>query len=343
MSLSYYFLDNGRLPTPPHVDPSTIPLRELARIRGSMWTARLDVAYGPRPYQPTNILEMGSLRFYPQPEERQRQIDAYTSRGYTHTDIGPWIPPDNASGGYHQQYPFTTQTFDEYLDQLQLLWDNHIVPICFLKPDNWDAGKFDWLLDTYYTSPRAQQLIRASCIAWEPSKDTPNAEWVRWAQAQARVLPHALRCLHMEADFDAPGNNDDFTPSSPTYIGMGQAWQRVAPYLHVYLNQTYGYMAGGNPIPQPAFLTEFAKLFNPADPGSLVGRFTTGYAGYPTSSAWGTGKRLLVCAAEFAATADYHWDWPEVYARQIGDFAMAHGADGYLDGGTVDVPTPRGF
>lgn len=341
MKLSRYLRENVS-PSGGHVDPSNIPLAELARIRGSMWTARLDVAYGPRPNQPSNILTLDALYLYDE-TEKLRQLKAYTGRGYTHTDVGPWIPPNNDVSLYHSIYPIKLQTFDEYLDNLQVMWDNGVTPICFIKPDNWNAAWFDWLLDTYYTSERAQRLCRVVCIAWEPNKDTPNAEWVRWAKSQARVLPRALKTMHMETDFDAPGNNADFTPSSPTYIGMGQAWCNIAPYIHLYLNQTYGYMDGGNPIPQSPFLTEFAKLFNPNDQGSLIGRFMTGYAGYPTFSAWGPNKRILVCAAEYAATADFHWDWSEVYARQIGDFAIQSGADGYLDGGTVNVPIPRGL
>jgi len=39
----------GAAPPRTHVDPSTIPLGELARVRGAMWSARLDLPFGPRP------------------------------------------------------------------------------------------------------------------------------------------------------------------------------------------------------------------------------------------------------------------------------------------------------
>jgi hypothetical protein len=51
-------------------------------------------------------------------------------------------------------------------------------------------------------------------------------------------------------------------------------------------------------------------------------RFTWGYAGWPTSSAWGSGQRLRVYAAEYAAFANFWWDWDERFARQRQKMAM---------------------
>ena len=344
-------------PPPPHVDPSAIPLRELARIRGAMWTARLDVDYGPRPHQPTNIIATTSLHLYP-PAERQRIYAALRSRGYTHAVSGPWFP--GGDQGYHAQYPERAITWDEYLDLLQELWDAGLAPVVFCKPDNWTAAQLE-TLTAYYAQPRAQRLVRIAVPGgWEPSMDTSNAEWVRWVSWGARVLPNALRLIHMAPDFDAPGNDLDFTEYNPRvfnvdgsvdlarsvrnphYIGMAKAWANVAPYLHAYLMQNGGYASGRDVVPSDQFKRNFCALFNPAGGReSIASRFQRGVAGWPTFSAWGAGQGMWLYAGEYAAYISYWQDAPEQYSMQLGDLAMSCGADGYLDGGSVPVPVKR--
>ena len=70
-----------------HVDPSGIPLEELAAIHGAMWTTRINVPYGPRPGQDTNILATDFYGLYDAPTQ-ERMLDVYQGRGYTHAVAG---------------------------------------------------------------------------------------------------------------------------------------------------------------------------------------------------------------------------------------------------------------
>lgn len=309
-----------------HVDPSQIPLETLAKIRGSMWTARLNLPFGPRPNQDSNIIATDFMSCY-SGTDKARIVEALKGRGYTHVVMGPVVDSD----GYHGCYPPRdwSDAFDEWLDLMQYFWDHGLAPVVFIKPDNWTAADLE-TLTPLFQSVRAQRLIRI-CVpgGWEPSEDTSNAEWVRWVSWGARVLPNALRLIHMAADFDAPGNNDDFTQSSPLYIGMAEAWHRVVPYLHGYLVQNGGYATSGDEVPTYDFVLNFQAQFNM--PRGLTDRFQNGYAGWPTYSAWGE-KPLLVYAGEFAAYGDFWQNFDEHYARLLGDIALASGAAGSLDG-----------
>ena len=62
------------------------------------------------------------------------------------------------------------------------------------------------------------------------------------------------------------------------------------------------------------------------------------YAGWPTGSAFGPNVPMKRYAGEYAAFAQYWKNWPEHESQESGDTAMAAGANGYLDGGTVNVP-----
>jgi hypothetical protein len=326
---------NRRLPAAP-LDPASVSLEQLAAIRGAMWTARHAMRTGPRPAQPSNILALPAIAAEP-PDVRAAAWRAYTSRGYTHGVIGAWQP--DGFSPYHDVYPQQRLSFDQYLDVLQEFWNNGVMPVVFIKPDGWSCGQLDSLTQ-YYSQPRAQRLVRIQVAGgWEPGKDTANAEWVCWLQWGRRVLPNALSLVHMEADVDVPGNKQD-----QDSIGIAGSWNRVAPLVHGYLVQNAGYVYGGNEQPTREFTRNFTDQFrlNPKPGrGSLMDRFTWGYAGWPTSSAWGSGQRMRVYAAEYAAFANFWWDWDERFARQLGDAAMAAGADGYLDGGTTTVPLRR--
>lgn len=332
------------------VDLLAIPLPERARIFGAMWTARYPLPWGPRPGQPSNILQLEAASIHLSPEALEPVLHAYTERGYWNAWIGPVGNPT-----YHGQYPDYPDFRQEPARYWAILrnWANHgIRPICFLKPDNWSADQLETLTG-FYSSPEAQSLCTIVVLAWEPSKDTPNAEWVRWVQWQARVFPNALRAIHMEADFDAPGNNDDFTKCweadgeengcaqpNPKFIGMPEAWRRIAPFIHLYFNQVGGYATSRDPVPSAEFKREFCKLWDPNDSASLTARFQRGTRGYPRNSAWGSEIGIIPVASEFAAYGSYWDNFPEETARDLGDFALACGAGGTFDGGHAPPPIP---
>ena len=318
------------------IDPAAVSLNELAAIRGAMWTARYPMRTGPRPAEATNILALSAIAGEPA-DVRAAAFRAYTSRGYTHGVVGAWQPTPYSP--YHRVYPQQNLSFDQYLDLLQQFWDHGIKPVVFIKPDGWSCQQLE-SLTTFYSQPRAQRLVRIAVPGgWEPNKNTPTAEWVCWLQWGRRVLPNALSLIHMEADVDAPGNAED-----QKALGNAGIWTRVAPLVHGYLVQNAGYVYGGSEEPSAEFVKNFTDQFrlNPKPGrGSLMDRFAWGYANWPTSSAWGPGKRIRVYAGEYAAFANFWSDWDERYARQLGDAAIAAGADGYLDGGTMPVPFQR--
>src|SRR5215472_5870666 len=142
------------------VDPSTMPLETLAKVRGAMWSVRLDVPYGPRPNQPDNICAMDYYQWYDAPT-RGRMLGAYVARGYRHAPTGPLVDAD----GYHGQYPTapndpTQDTWDAWLDAMQEWWNVGVAPIFFLKPDNWSFDRLKAVFEPFLLQPRSQRLIR---------------------------------------------------------------------------------------------------------------------------------------------------------------------------------------
>lgn len=321
-----------------HVDPMQFSLEQLSKIRGAMWTARLNLPYGPRPGQDSNILPTLFYSVFNRGDQL-RILEAYLERSYTHAVTGPITGNDC----YHGLYPCRTDLpsqaeWDRYLDELQEWWDRGIIPVYFAKPDGLDEPEQMGALDALYLQPRAQRLIRVVVYTgWEPWRyERTNAEWVRWLQRGQSVFPSALRLVHTVSDVDAlTGRDDDRT--LPAGQGNAISWQRTAPYLHGWLVQVAGYTDGPNPVPSPEFVKEFVALFDKSRRGSYYSRFADGYAGWPTSSAWGPGRRLLVYAAEYGAYGSFWKNWPESEAQRLGDLALQAGADGYLDGGTLPV------
>ncbi len=315
---------------------------QILAVKGAMWTCRgdeLNLPYGPRPGQASNILNISQAYLYNEPDGGPQQAEAaikkYAARGYTHCDVGP-LPM--GEGGYHGQYPDVfdfRKDPDKYLDFIRLLRKHSICPVFFAKPDNWSVADLDNRgLTSIYSAPAFQSLMPwVIDRGWEPSQDDSNRTWVEGFEWGHKVFPHAFHGIHMVCDSDAAGNNDDFTPGSPGYIGFAQSWINLAPFLHGWFVQNCGYVNGGSAVPTPEFVRNFTSQFNhAAGSGSLIDRFAHGYAGWPTFSAFGPDKRILVFAAEFAAFADYWYDWPEEEARKLGDAALAAGADGVLDG-----------
>jgi hypothetical protein len=335
----------------PHFDPSNLPLRELAQIRGALWVEDYPMPFAPRPLSPDNCLDYDAgARSIGWSHNGLSWTEAdflkmartYRSRGYTHADCGPFHPWNAAGSGYYNEYPATPQwTPDRLADHLQVrYWDQGIAPIVFTKPDNWDWRQLDELTE-FYSYPRLNRLIKIVVPGgWEPSRDTHSDEYRRWLEWGARVFPNALRCLHMFGDFDAPGNNDDFTPGQPLYIGHGAAWGKVAPYIHVYLSQTNGYSMSGDGTPSEHYIHEFTKLYSREERSSLVRRFRDGYDGWPRGSAWGPDQPLEVCAFEFASYGRYRKNFPVAPARMLGDLAISVGAIGSGDGLSLPRATP---
>lgn len=312
------------------VDPSTWTRGQILAVRGALFTARYPLPYGPRPNDPSNILNVASTFLLGQ-AERAKALQAYTDRGYTHAAMGPWIPSYDQN--YHGIYPNWTPTFDQYLDAIQELADAGIKAACFIKPDDWSIDDLDRYILPAYRTARAQQVIRLAVpMGWEPGLGTSNAEYVAAFTLLRQALPQACLQVHMVADFDAPGNNDDLTPGLPTYIGNAGCWQRLAGAgLDAYFCQVGGYWRDQSEVPTPHFLASFTNHWI-----DQHRRFYEGYAGWPTHN--DRGQQIRVIYAEGASYPDFNYNWNETYARQLGDLAMSSGADGYLDGGTVSVP-----
>jgi hypothetical protein len=184
-------------------------------------------------------------------------------------------------------------------------------------------------LEPIFTQERWQAALRMIVpMGWEPSEDTPNAEFVKRFQWAKRVFPNALQYIHLNADFDAPGNNDDLTPDQPKFIGMPECWHRVAPYLTGYLVQNGPYNCF--PGDSPTLAQNFSDQFRLTVSGSLADRFVHGYAGWPTTCA--TGEPLDVIAAEQTSYHAYWNNLPEAASRQWGQLALSAGAQGAFDG-----------
>jgi hypothetical protein len=304
-------------------DASWTPER-LRAIRGAIWPTRGPMPFGPRPGQADNIIDTGCEAYSQAELAIARGI--LNSRKYTHVQIGPFI-----DGGYHGQFPavdFRTNP-DEVLALIESWWNAGFAVLAFLGPDGWTTEQMR-TLEPIFTQPRWQAALKQIVpMGWEPSKDTPNAEFVKRYQWAKRVFPTAQQYIHLNADFDAPGNNDDLTPSSPTFIGMGQCWSRVAPYLTGFLIQNGPY--GTFPHDDPTLAQNFGDQFRAGVSGSLRDHFVNGRAGWPTTCAHGGTLDLI--AAEQTSYRAYWNNLPEDASRAWGQVAMAAGADGFFDGG----------
>jgi hypothetical protein len=224
-----------------------------------------------------------------------------------------------------------------------MFWDHGLTPIVFLHPDNWTLAQTQALYDPLIrNNGRAQRLIR--CVVpsgWEPTQYGWSSETWRDFMAWGRdLLPNALVLLHTVADVDAPVGTDENGDDNGKPNAEG--WARIVPYLHGWLTQSSAFAApDAHSDPNHPDRTNFQNwtdLFNPHITGSYQDRFQHGYAGWPTNSAWGPTTPIRVYAAEYCS----YWEWNDVnrtYAEgvQWGDAAMAAGADGYLDSGTVPV------
>lgn len=341
-------------------DPSSVPLRELARIRGAMWSVRGPWRFGPRPLSPDNITALEFLPEYGNPldasvlsAEQTAMLKTYTDLGHTHCCIGP---PDGTS--YHNQYPSTNllaspATFEIFLDWLQVLWNHGLAPIVFLHLDGATFEETFALWDPLLrTNARAQRLMRIVVPSgWEPSGyDWSSKTWALYFAWARDVLPNALVLMHNACKgdglpYDAPVGTDALYDDNGKPIG--EAWARVTPNLHGWLLQDGAY--DWAPKDSPAgdqgagFAAQFRSDSVGADAHSFAWHFATGAVGWPTMSAWGN-EPLKIYNGECTAFAAYWSNLPYAVCCEWGDLAVANGACGYLDGGTVniggDIPPP---
>jgi hypothetical protein len=334
-----------------HVDPSKISLRVLARIRGAMWTVRGPWRFGPRPGTPDNITAMGFLYCYGDPmnpavlsQEQKDMIKLYKSFGYTHV---VWGPP--TGGSYHGQYPdvdFTQskELFEKWLDWAQVFWDNGLTPICFMHRDN---DNYQQTVDLWEplirNNPRAQKLMRVIVpTGWEPTRyGWSSVTWANFLKWARDILPNALVLIHTVADVDAPVGTDELYDDNMK--GNGEGWARVTPYLHGWLIQNGAYKVAPSADPTLAknFRGQFDKGAIGAECHGVAWHFINGILNWPHNSAWGPDETIYLYNAECTSFEAYWGNVPYETSTAWGDLAIASGADGYLDSGTVDVPPAR--
>ncbi len=298
--------------------------KALRAIKGSIWPTRGPVAFGPRSGQQDNIIDSGCFA-YGVPDVATA-IAAFHKCGYTHVQVGPFVDP-----GYHGQYPaidFRTNP-DDVLAWLEAWWAAGFAVVAFIGPDGWTTEQMK-TLEPIFSQPRWQAVLKMIVpMGWEPSEDTSNAQFVERFQWAKRVFPNALQYIHLAADFDAPGDNNDFTLGQPKYIGYAEAWARVVPYLTGFLIQNGPY--GTTPQADPTLATNFGNQFRADVRGTLRDRFVNGYAGWPTFSA--NGGPLDLIAAEQTSYYAYWNNQPEATSIAWGTVAHQNGADGYFDSG----------
>jgi hypothetical protein len=334
-----------------HVDPSSIDLRTLAKIRGAMWTVRGAWRFGPRPGSPDNITALEYIYSYGDPmnasalnDEQKAMIATYKSKGYTHVAFGPI----NAES-YHGQYPDTDfrspEMFEKWLDWLQMFWDNGLAPICFLHGDGETFEQTVATMDHLIRgNARAQRLMRIIVPSgWEPTKyDWSSFTWAKFCAWGRDVLPNALVLIHTVSDVDAPVGTDalgDDNNKATNPNGNGDGWSRVTPHIHGWLiqNGPYSQSPAENPTLASAFAGQFQADGNGAVQHGARWHFVNRIAAWPSDSAWGN-EPIKIYNAECTSYNAYWNNLPYDKSTAWGDLAIASGADGYLDSGTVAVP-----
>jgi len=336
------------------VDPSKIPLRQLAAIRGAMWTVRGPWRFGPRPGDPSNITALEYIYSYGDPynptakggafnlnDEQKAMMKTYCDGGYTHSCFGPVT-----AQSYHGQYPDflfnNPQTFDRWLDWVQMFWNHGVAPVLFLHPDGASLEETKALYDPLIrNNTRAQQLMRIIVpTGWEPTRyDWSSNTWAAFCQWGHEVLPNALILIHTVPDVDAPGGTD--ARGDDNGKGNNTVWARVVPHIHGWLTQSTAFetpdVHGDPNHPQNTNYDNWAALFDRHVRGSYYDRFHNGYAGWPTNSLWGN-EPIYLYAGEYCSYWEYWHNRPYTEGVNWGNRAVSVGADGYLDSGSVPVP-----
>lgn len=327
---------NEFLLTATHVDPSTVPLAQLAAIQGAMWPHAdiPGVPYGPRPGDPSNIISTGAWNCYT-PAQRDAIATELHRRHYTHVVFGPF------GGGYHGQFCDGYTDWSVFLDDVQDLWDRGFMPIVFIHNDN---TSFEQTRDSYtplLTTPRAQRLLRIVVPSgWEPTRyGWSSCTWALFVSWARQTLPNAMVLIHTVNDVDAPVGTDERCDDNGRPNGEG--WTRVvAAGLHGWLIQNGPYDVA--PSANPSLAREFAAQFQPDGDGatfhSIGWHFTHGIGGFPTTSVWGNTP-IKLYSGEVTAYTGYWNNLPESVKEQWGDLCMQQPmCAGYLDSGTKPVP-----
>jgi hypothetical protein len=351
--------------TPLHVDPSGIPLGQLAAIRGAMWpqgplgstpaSATLkdgsacapdDIPFGPRPGQRDNIIATDFIANYSD-HQRLCIVAELKARGYTHVVMGPIVDSD----GYHGQYAphdwhwedaahVNGDNFDRFLDLVQFFYDHQLIPVVFLHPDGWSFEQTRDAFTPLLTTARAKRLLRIVVpTGWEPTRyDWSSCTWARFVRWTRDVFgPDALILIHTTADVDAPVGTDSLCDDNGKPNGEG--WTRVlGATLDGWLIQNGAYSTA--PAGSPDIARNFAAQFMAdGDGAALHGarwHFAHGISSWPTTT-W-RGTPLLLYAAEHTSYTAYWQHMAEADRVLWGDLAIASGADGALDGVSVAVP-----
>jgi hypothetical protein len=367
LEAAYLVLSGAEAPT--RVDPSAIPLRQIAAIRGAMWTVRGPWKYGPRgpgpafperpdqPRDPTNITALEYLYAYGNPyepfepggafnlnDEQQAMLERYCSDGYTHACIGP-VTAQSYRGHYPDFLFDTPSLFESFLDWLECFWVHGLCPIVFLHPDGWNLQQTQDLYEPLIrNNTRAQKLMR--CIVpsgWEPAKyEWSSQTWASYMRWGHDILPNALILLHTVPDVDAPGGTDENGDDNGAPGGNAGVWERVAPYIHGWLHQASSFENpdehGDANHPEKSNYDNWADLFSRDCSYGFWQRFHNGYAGWPTNSLWGDDEPIYLYSGEFCSYWEYHNNRPYEEGVGWGDRSVSVGADGYLDSGFKVVP-----
>lgn len=307
---------------------------ELAAWRGSIATTLAPMPCGPRPGEADNVVFTAQIDSSCWSEaDRATARDAHRAQGYTHWAMGPLV-----QAGYHDMYPDSDWRSDPdgFLDIVEELWMDGFYPAIFLIPDNGVCGDGSSIdhdcveseLSPIYGSERFQALARIVVLAWEP--DFAAADWQWGVEWMARVFPDARRYIHFTSGHGAPGRGSELEPDGP-YADEASMWEPVAPYIHGFLMQETSAFGGGTdegrtPLEQFQYdLWDFER------------RFDEGYAGWPTTSADGTGIDLVAFEyASYYVTNGELGEPVDVAATAVewGSAALAvEGVAGFGDGG----------
>lgn len=307
--------------------------------------------FGNRPNQPDNIIATTYFDNYT-PIQQEAIARCLKSIGITHVVVGGLID----WWAYHGQYighDYTTpEGFDKFLDIHQWFYDHDLQPVTFIHVDGASFEETKALVDRLIVgNPRAQKLIRIVVMSgWEPAKyEWSSCTWAKYVRLARDALPNALNLIHTVSDVDAPVGtdalcNDDDKTWNPG--GNGAGWKRVIDAgLHGWLIQNGPYEAAPTDPNWTDKAREFAAQFKKDGDGALyhgVAWHFGGPGGWTADSAWGPGIPICLYNAESTAYDAYWANRPNEAGRAgWGDLAVASGACGYLDGGTVPVPVRR--
>lgn len=331
-------------PPPPEPGPYKLPseytMEELLAVRAAIWTHPMPNRYGPRPGQSSNLTALCYNDSY-SVDEQEAQFSSYRARGLTHAAVGPLTDT-----GYHDLWPRPDyrHNFDGFLNLVERYWQHGIIPIAFLHLDNQTFDEFHAMYDPLIRgNARAADLIRFVVPSgWEPTQyGWSSKTWARYVAWAREVLPNAVVMIHTVADCDAPTGVDELHNDNTNPNGHADAWANVCPYIHGWLSQqrTFEdpYSHSDPNHPDKTNYENWLDLWRESVDKSLTNRFRNGYAGWPTYSARGAVP-IRVIAFEYCS---YWVCWdnrPAAEGDSWGDAAMAAGADGYGDGGTVAVP-----